>query len=163
MNWVTAPLHGCSIFCGCLTELCAGGQWYPASAAQHRHGAAGAGVACRAALLSAPCTHAAENPGLAHGFWHRFLFSRFLTFIECVCVCLFRVSRVYRSACNVYSIVRYVILYVFFSFPLLPGPILLPSAQLPQVFKNPTAKSGKHQSGMGSPRASQWNPHRIQP
>lgn len=54
--------------------------------AQHGHDAAGAGSACRAALLSAPCTHAAENPGLVHGFWHRFLFNRFLTFSVCVCL-----------------------------------------------------------------------------
>lgn len=45
---------------------------------QHRDGAAG--VACGAALVSPPCTHAAENPGLVHGFWHRFLFNPFLTF-----------------------------------------------------------------------------------
>lgn len=56
--------------------------------AQRRHGAAGAGVACRAALVSAPCIHAAEIPGLVHGFWHRFLFNQFLTFRECVCVYL---------------------------------------------------------------------------
>ena len=117
-----ASSAGCSI-----TELCAGGQRYPASTEQHGHGAAAAGVACRAALVSAPYTRAAENPGLAHGFWHRFLFNRFLTFrvcvcVTCVCVCFSVLSVSVSLRCIQYCKVCYLVCFFFFPSPSWPHP-----------------------------------------
>lgn len=59
---------------------------------------------------------AAGNTGLGHDSWPRLLFCQYLTFRVCLYVveCL----EFYQTACDVYSIVRYVILCVFSSFPL---------------------------------------------